>query len=912
MSDRDDNPPGYPTEWEADVLLTDGGAARLRPIKPSDESLLVEFYARVSAESKYLRFFAPYPRLSPRDVYYFTHVDYVDRVALIMTVRDRMIAVGRFDRLENETGTTGWLARRAEVSFLVEDAHQGRGVAQLLLEHLADAARERGITGFVAEVLPENKRMAQVFVDAGYHVSRAVEDGVLQVEFPILPTDTAVGVMERREHRAEASSMERLLNPERVVVLGAGARVQDIVVSLLTAGFRGKVVAVSVDDVEVSGVPTAGSIAELEPGIDLVVAALPPADLGAVVIEAAHKGAHGMVVLTGSGAAPATGVGAGPERAEAEDALMVSLVRAYGLRALGPDALGLINTDPQVALNASPGPMPRTGQVAMFCQAPAVGVAMLSGALRQALGLSSFISTGAFADVTANDVMQFWEDDDRTRVCLLSLDRIGNPRKFSRIVRRLTRRKPVVVYQPGQAERGSHSGDRGGLHRVSAPAVDAMFRQSGVIVVHHRQAMFDISQILARQPLPAGPRTRVVTNSRSLARQMERTVVAVGLVGTEPVVLPPTADVADLAAATAAALADPDCDAVVSAVVNAFGTITSEMHEALEGLAQNATKPLLGVFIEFGGESRAIESDDLPGGLPVFRGQGDALQALAAVTAYAHWRERDPGAVPMLEVDSDAARLVVNKVLAHDPSGRRLTADEATTLLRAYGITLVPQYVVGTLDAAVQQAEALGWNVVLKATADSVRGRPDLAGVFRHLDSAEEMAQAWDDLRGVVQNLGQGGSADDAPAQPGSADVATAAPVVQAMMPAGVSLVLESREDPAFGPVLSLGMDGIASQILGDIVYRVPPLTTVDAAAMVRDLRATPLLFGWQGSPRVDVAAVETLLHRVAQLADALPQLAVCRLGPCIATSQGIRVVGARIEIAPSLTHRDPMARTLD
>ncbi len=207
-ADPDTDPPGYPREWEADVLLTDGGVAHLRPIQPNDADKLVAFYDRVSPESKYLRFFAPYPRLSERDVRRFTQVDYVDRVALIVTLGEEMIAVGRYDRIDDS---------QAEVAFLIEDAHQGRGIAQLLLEHLAEAARERGITGFVAEVLPQNRRMAEVFADAGYRMRKGIEDGVLTVEFPILPTDTSVGVMERREHRAERASMERLLHlaPDR-------------------------------------------------------------------------------------------------------------------------------------------------------------------------------------------------------------------------------------------------------------------------------------------------------------------------------------------------------------------------------------------------------------------------------------------------------------------------------------------------------------------------------------------------------------------------------------------------------------------------------------------------------------------------------------------------------------------------
>ena len=287
----DADPPGYPREWEADILLADGGVAHLRPIRPSDAERLVAFYERVSPESKYLRFFVPYPQLTDRDVKLFTEVDYVDRVAFIVTLGEDMIAVGRYDRTEGD---------HAEVAFLIEDAHQGRGIAQLLLEHLAQAARERGITRFVAEVLPQNRRMAKVFADAGYRISKGVEDGVLAVEFPILPTDTSVGVMERREHRAESASVRRLLNPQRIAVYGQDDRVRDLINSIVHGGYRGEVVAVSIDGALVAGVPNAASIAAVPGDLDLAIVSVPTNQLGAVVIEAAHQGAHGMVVLTGT------------------------------------------------------------------------------------------------------------------------------------------------------------------------------------------------------------------------------------------------------------------------------------------------------------------------------------------------------------------------------------------------------------------------------------------------------------------------------------------------------------------------------------------------------------------------------------------------------------------------------------
>src|SRR4029453_11933948 len=363
----------------------------------------------------------------------------------------------------------------------------------------------------------ENSRMAKVFADAGYRVSKGIEDGVLAVEFPILPTDTSVGVMERREHRAESASVRRLLSPHRIVVYGQSDRVQNLIHSIRHGGFSGDVVAVSIDGAPVAGVSNAASIAGVTGALDLAIVSFPTNQLGGVVIDAAHKGAYGIVVLTGT------------DYAVGDNLKIINLARAYGVRALGPDALGIINTLRSVQLNATPGPMPRSGGVGMFCQSAAVGVALLSHAVGQDLGLSSFISTGDYADVTANDVMQYWGDDEATRVCLLTLDSIGNPRKFSRITRQLARIKPVVVFAPGRTRRADHAGVRGGLGHAPEAAVDSLFRQAGIMVVHRRGDMIDIAKIAARQPLPSGPRVRIITNSLTLAHQILQKMDSVGL-----------------------------------------------------------------------------------------------------------------------------------------------------------------------------------------------------------------------------------------------------------------------------------------------------------------------------------------------------------------------------------------------
>ncbi|MGH3333598.1 MAG: GNAT family N-acetyltransferase, partial [Nocardioidaceae bacterium] len=380
--------PEYPRHWEADVLLRDGHAAHLRPISSDDEDLLVEFYEQVSAESKYMRFFAPMPKLSERDVKRFTHVDHRDRVAFVLTVAKKIIAVGRFDRIPGpeDKGT------EAEVAFLVQDAHQGRGIAQLLLEHLAQAGRERGVEKFIAEVLPENQRMIQIFREAGYHVAGGFEDGVMRFEFPISSTDTSINVMLSREHRAEAASIQRFFNARSVAVIGASRRQdtigQTLVRNLVLGDYTGRVYVVNPAAEAVAGMPSYATVADIPDNVDVAIVAVPADAVQDVVLDCAAKGVHGMVVIS-------SGFAETGEEGRLRQRKLVGLARSYGLRLIGPNCLGVINTAADVSLNASLSPIiPPRGRAGFFCQSGALGVAILEKVDRRGLGLSTFVSAG--------------------------------------------------------------------------------------------------------------------------------------------------------------------------------------------------------------------------------------------------------------------------------------------------------------------------------------------------------------------------------------------------------------------------------------------------------------------------------------------------------------------------------------
>ncbi|MEV0503250.1 GNAT family N-acetyltransferase [Streptomyces spectabilis] len=500
----------YPSHWEADVVLRDGGTARIRPITAADADRLVSFFEQVSDESKYYRFFAPYPRLSAKDVHRFTHHDHVDRVGLAATIGGEFIATVRYDRIDAQGRPASGPADEAEVAFLVQDAHQGRGVASALLEHIAAVARERGIRRFAAEVLPSNTKMVKVFTDAGYQQQRSFEDGVVRLELDLEPTDRSVAVQRAREQRAEARSVQRLLAPGSVAVIGVG-RAEDsvgrgVLRNLLRAGFTGRVHAVNrafTDDATaegVEGVPAHRSVRDIDGPVDLAVVTVPAERVPEAVAECGEHGVQGLVVLSAGYAE------SGPEGLERQREL-VRQARSYGMRLIGPNAFGVINTADGVRLNASLAPeLAAAGRVGLFTQSGAIGIALLSRLHRRGAGLSSFVSAGNRADVSGNDVLQYWYDDPDTDVALMYLESIGNPRKFTRLARRAAAAKPLVVVQGARHSGIAPTGHAGAATRLPHATVSALLRQAGVIRVDTVTELVDAGLLLAGQPLPAGPR----------------------------------------------------------------------------------------------------------------------------------------------------------------------------------------------------------------------------------------------------------------------------------------------------------------------------------------------------------------------------------------------------------------------
>ena len=889
----------YPRHWEADVVASDGGIVHLRPILPSDADALVRFHESLSERTRYLRFFGPYPRIPPRDLERFTTVDHRARVAFICLLGHEIIAVGRYEGLAGAGAATGGVPEgsspvggSAEVAFVARDEHQGRGLGSILLEHLAAAARENGLRRFEAEVLVENHQMVRVFREAGYHVSRAFADGVLHLEFDIDPTERSLAVRDAREQRAEARSVHNVLHPRSVAVIGASTDPSKIghavLGNLLRGNFSGPVFPVNPDARSVRGVRAYGSVTEIPDEVDLAVVAVPAAGIDEVMDSCLAKGVKALVVVS-SGFADA---GAGGTVAERR---LVGEARAHGMRVIGPNALGVANTSPEVRLNATLAPdVPGRGRVGFFSQSGALGIAILAAAKSRGLGLSTFVSAGNRADLSGNDLLQYWQTDPTTDVVLLYLETFGNPRKFARLARRLARTKPIIAVKSGR-----HSGPTDALAATSAPiddaSVRALFEQAGVIRVDTLAELFDTALLLAYQPLPQGPRVAVVGNSSALGLLVADALLDDGMeLAQRPVDVGAAAPPEAFAEAVANAMGSDAVDALVVVFVPPVATPGTAYARALREAVAGAAKPVAAVFLAAEGvpaELAVAGPDGSPGAgsVPSYSSPERAAGALARVSRYSRWRARPVGTFVTPDgVETERARALVAKLGATER--RALTDAEVLELLGCYGIPIAEYRHVRGADAAVAAAHELGYPVVVKAVGERWHRRGDFVGVRLDVDTPAALRRAHADLERIT----------------GQEEV-----YVQKMAPKGVSCVLAIVDDPSFGSLLSFGLSGLATELLGDRAFRVVPVSDQDAAALVRAPRAAPLLAGYRGTEPTRLDALEELVLRVGKIAEDLPEVRSLQLDPLLVSASGAFVTGARIVLGPPPTRHDDGPRRL-
>lgn len=882
----------YPVEWEADVVLRDGSTTHVRPIRSEDADALQRFQMAQSERSTYLRFFAALERIPDRLLTQLVTVDHVRRAALVAvrpgTGGEDIVGVARYDVIDDRPGR-----RTAEVAFNIADSLQGQGLGSVLLEHIAAAARERGVHRFIAEVLPQNRAMLGVFREAGYAVEQHLDDGVVTVSVDLDPTDRSREVMADREHRTEARSMQGLLSARRVLLVGPSEL--GTVDELLVARVR-EAHAADPGDTELRVLGddvTWDDVGE----VDLAVVAAPPDEVIDAVRRLRGTGARGVVVLSAGWAE--TGPDGVARRRE-----LLRTAHTGGMRVVGPASYGLLTNVPGARLRASLAlTAPKPGRVGLFSQSAPVAVTAGETVKRRGLGLSTLVSAGHRADVSGNDVMQYWQDDPYTDVVCLYLETLGNPRKFSRIARRLAQVKPVVVVVAGRHGSVVPPGHTVRTTRAPRRMLDEVLRQSGVIRAENTHQLMDVAQVLAHQPLPTGGRVGILASSPSLAALVADAVAAAGLtVVGPPEPLSAGAPDDEIAAAVDALYAPGACDAVVVVSVPVVLPRTDAIARAVAAAAARTGRTTVVSALGLHGMPDELASGDVR--IPAFSTPEDAVWALGEVVRYAQWRTQDHGTPvrPVLQegvsdgVARARARTLVESLLGQEPDGLVLDQAAATELLACYGLTLWESRSVRTAQEAVAAAEELGWPVALKIAAPALRHRADLGGVRLDIADAEDLTEDVERMLAAASSL-----------------LPAPDPVleVQAMAPTGVACVVRSVEDELFGPVVSFGVAGDAVDLLDDVTHGVPPLTDVDVARMVRGVRAAPRLFGYQGAPAADVAALEDVLARVSVMAEDLPELASLELYPVAVAEQGASVLHAVVRLRPAERRTDAPRRAL-
>jgi acyl-CoA synthetase (NDP forming)/GNAT superfamily N-acetyltransferase len=840
-----------PGDRSASVVLGNGDTAVIRPIVPADQGALAAFHERQSSTSIYRRFFSPKPTLNETELAHFTTVDMVDRVALVVELRDEFVAWASYER---------WAGRNeAEAAFMVDDDHHGLGIATLLLEHLAAFARANGIERFTAEVLGDNRAMLAVFAKAGWPLKRRFDSGVIDLDWDIETTDEYLDSVEGREHRADSRAVARILLPRAVAVIGASDRPGAVGTFLwdhVVHSVQVPAYPVNPRHAEIDGHPCLHSVDDLPDDVSLAVIAV-PADVLVDTIDACiRKRMRGAVIVT-------TTDGSGIDI----DAL-VARARRNGLRIIGPSSMGIASPRPESLLQAALVEVNLPpGRVAISMQSGSLGGSVLRRASQLHLGLSWFVSLGDKSDVSSNDLLQFWEDDDNTRVIAMYTESFGNPRKFARLARRVSTSRPIVAVRAGRAA----TEDMGG----------ALFQQSGLIEVPTVHDMLDTARVLAGQPVLEGPRVAVLTNSRSPGTLAEHALASYGL---DPVQPPTRLDWRSgddaYRAALADALASESIDGVLAIHAPAVADDVSAVVAGIEQAAANAAKPVVAVMLG------ASDGPISPGSdVPAFTFPEQAAATLGRSYSYGRWLATEAAAAPEpdREVNPGAARSIIAAALA---GAEHAHADIATQreLLSSYGIFMPPTRLTDA-EGAVSAAREIGYPVAVKATHRRA-GRSVRAGVGLDLGSDDDVQRA---LEAMHETLGS--DADEL--------------IVQAMATPGVDARVRCEHDDRLGVIVHVGLGGVQADVIGDRTTRIAPVSPASAMAMLGE---TVLLHAL-GNADIEPSSLVEVIVEATQLAADHHEIAVLDLNPVVVSDHGAVVADAHIELAVHEPDDEPIRK---
>lgn len=887
-----------PEPVRADVVLADGSTARLRAPAEDDRPLLIDFFGRLTPETVRLRYFGAHRQLSSTELDSLVEPGGPDHLVLVAERGGDVIGVAQYDRIPGSDV--------AEVAFMLDDSHQGLGLGTLMLEYLASQGRRYGLKRFAADTLVENYQMVKVFRDAGFsHVSSS-EAGVVRVVMDIAPTAKALEALYERDRRAAARSIARILRPASVAVVGAsrtpGTVGHELVRNLVNNGFQGPVYPINPSATHIASVPCFSSLEAVPGPVDLAVIVVPAGAVLDVVDECGRKGVAGLVIVS-SHFAEDGAAGAEMERS------IVHLAHSFGMRVVGPNCFGVLNTDPHISMNATfAKDAPTAGHLGFASQSGGLGIAILAEAGKRGIGLSNFVSMGNKADISGNDLLAFWGEDEATWVGLLYLESFGNPRKFARLARQLGKHKPLIAVKSGRTAVGRRAASsHTAALATSDEAVAALFSQTGVIRVDTIEELFDVAQVVESQPFGAGLKVGVLSNVGGPAVLAVDACVANGLQVPEfsaelqarvAALCPRNGGVSnpiDLGAEANAEMYDKvlslllesgEADAVAVNFTPPLVTRrTDDVAQAIVNAVNAATtpRPVVASLLGAEGDGEAIlRGARYP--VPCFTYPETAVRALAHGLRYAQWRQRPPSPVPTLDgVDVNRARRLLPHMAVGASEGPLapgwLTGAAAMDFLAAFGLPVVRTVEVTSAEEAGKWADELGVPVALKVLGPLHKS--DRGGVKLDLEGHDSVAAAYREMEGVY-----------------GTDMSGA--LLQPMAGAGgVETIVGALQDRAFGPLVVFGLGGVAVEALADHVTRLAPLSEDDALDMVNGLRGSALLKGYRGQGAVDTAALTDVLHRVSQLVEDMPEVVELDCNPVIASPRGALIVDARVRVDP-------------
>jgi len=891
----------YPVQYETEVLLKDGSRILLRPVRGEDTERWLAFVSRLSPRTMYLRFHYM-PTLGPEDATRFCTVDYRDAFAFVAEVlreqRQDIVAIGRYYRLPNK--------HSAEVAFAIEDAYQGRGIGTKLMEWLANVARENDITTFEADVLAENEEMMTVFRDYGFHITSELEADVYHVTFPIARTKRVVKKEEERERISTLASLRSILSPRSVAVIGAsrkpGAIGQLIFQCILQNRFSGVVYPVNPNAEAIMSVKAYPSVLDIPGDVDLAVIVVPARLVANVVDECGRKGVRSVIVISdGFSERGAEGISREKE--------LRYVILGHGMRLVGPNCMGVINTDPAVKLNATFSPVyPPRGNVAFLSQSGAMGLAILDYANHLNMGISSFVSVGNRTDISSNDLLQYWESDPATRVILLYLESFGNPRKFGRIARRVSANKPIVAIKSGSTPAGSRAASsHTGALATPEIASEALFHQAGIIRVNTMEELFDVATLLSNQPVPKGKRAVIVTNgggpgilaadacehhglvlpefSPETKSQLQ-SVIKRDIALNNPLDMTAAATGKEFEGVLKILANDSGSDAVIVIYMPPIIVAPKEMEEAIQQVApvfQRHRKPLLACIMGQQGFRGKLGAGDKF--VPCYTFPEDAVLALAKAVDYGELLRRPKGTIPRIRgIKREKAQRIIESAMTQTAQRPLwLSAKEITELLNCYGIRSVETLVAKTAAEAVASASRLGFPVAVKLASPTIVHKTDVGGVKLDLKSESEVEAAFNDIKARLAEIGRQDEMEGVTVQP--------------MVKEGIETIVGVTQDPSFGPLIMFGLGGIYAELQKDIAVRLHPLTDLDTKELIVSIKLAKLFEGYRGSPPSDTPALEELLLRLSAMVDDIPQISELDFNPVkvMPRGEGYWVIDARI-----------------